>query len=74
MRNIPESEYVDCCDRFLQELAQAIAFSGLTISQIAKGTRLRWATVYNASQGVGIRMENAIRIRHFLEVNGGRNK
>lgn len=66
MRYIPESEYVSLCDKFLQDLAHDIAFSGLSISEIAKGTRLRWPTVYNASQGVAVRMENAIRIRHFL--------
>lgn len=69
MRHIPESEFAMNLERHLQELARLIAFSGLSLSEIAKGTRMKWDTVYAASQGRAIRVDNAERIRYFLEVH-----
>lgn len=69
VRYIPESEYREHFDQCLLELARAIAFSGLSISEIAKGARLKWDTVYAASQAKPVRMDNAERIRYFLEVH-----
>lgn len=69
VRHISESEFNANLDQRLLELARAIAFSGLSISEIAKGTRLKWDTVYAASQGQAVRMCNAERIRYFLKVH-----
>lgn len=69
MRYIPESEFTAHFDQCLLELARAIAFSGLSLSEIAKGTRLKWDTVYAASQGRAVRMDNAERIRYYLSVH-----
>ena len=69
VRHIPESEFAESLDRHLQELARAIAFSGLSLSEIAKGTRMKWDTVYAASQGRAVRVDNAERIRYFLKVH-----
>ena len=67
MRRIPEQEYTDYTENILHEIQRRIAWSGLTISEIARGTRMKWTTVYNASQGVAVRMESACRIVYFLE-------
>lgn len=67
MRRIPEQEYTDYTENILHEIQRMIARSGLTISEIARGTRMKWTTVYNASQGVAVRMESACRIVYFLE-------
>ena len=69
VRYIPESEFTAHFDQCLLELARAIAFSGLSISEIAKGARLKWDTVYAASQARPVRMDNAERIRYFLSVH-----
>lgn len=68
---IPESEYRNDYQRTLHELANLIARSGISLAEIAKGTRLKWDTVYAASQGRAIRMENASRIRYYLTQASG---
>ena len=67
IRSIPEAEFLADYERVKQDLARMIAYSGLTLSQIARATRMKWDTVYAASQGRAIRMENAARMRYFLE-------
>ena len=64
--HIPEGDYVAHFERVRQELARRIAYSGLSLAEIARGTRMKWDTVYAASQGRPIRMENAARIEYFL--------
>jgi len=64
---IPETDYIAHFARIRQELARRIAFSGLTLAEIAKATRMKWDTVYAASQGRPVRMENAARIQYFLD-------
>lgn len=66
---ITEQEFADDLDRRLQEMARAVAFSGLTLSEIATAARVKWDTVYKVSQGRPVRMDNAARILHFLEVH-----
>ena len=66
-RSIPEAEFAANYERVRQDLARMIAYSGLTLSQIARGTRMKWDTDYAASQGRSVRMENAARLRYFLE-------
>lgn len=65
-RTIPEGEFRAEYERIRHELANLIARSGIPLAEIAKGTRLKWDTVYAASQGRAIRMENASRIRYYL--------
>ena len=66
---ISEQEFAEDLDRRLQEMARAVAFSGLTLSEIATAARVKWDTVYKVSQGRPVRMDNAARILHFLEVH-----
>ena len=73
VRHISEAEFAENFDRCLLELARAIAASGLSLSEIAKGTRMKWDTVYAASQCRAIRMDNAEWIRYFLKVKSQSN-
>lgn len=66
-RHIPEIEFNDYVGDVLLNLQRKIARSGLSISEIAKGTRMKWGTVYNASQGVPVRVESMCRIIYFLD-------
>lgn len=68
-RYIPEHEFAEDFARRLQEMARAVAFSGLTLSEIASAARVKWDTVYKVSQGRPVRMDNAARILYFLEVH-----
>ena len=69
LRYIPEHEFAEDFARRLQEMARAVAFSGLTLSEIASAARVKWDTVYKVSQGRPVRMDNAARILYFLEVH-----
>lgn len=73
-RTIPEGEFRAEYERTRHELANLIARSGIPLAEIAKGTRLKWDTVYAASQGRAIRMENASRIRYYLTESAGDNQ
>lgn len=67
VRYIPESEFNENFDRLLVSMARAVAFSGLTISEIAAAARVNWKTVYAVSQCTPVRMDSASRIIYFLE-------
>ena len=67
MRRIPEHEYASYVDGVLHDLAHRIAVSGLTISELARGTRMSRNTVYMASQGLPVRVESACRIIYYLD-------
>lgn len=66
MRRIPENEYASYTDGVLHDLAHRIAVSGLTISELARATRMSRNTVYMASQGQPVRVESACRIIYYL--------
>lgn len=68
MRHITEAEFRTYVERRRQELALEIAKSGLTIYQIAVGTRMKWQTVQRMAQGKSVRNESQDRVRCFLEV------
>lgn len=51
----------------LNELAEEIAKSGLTIAAIAKATRLHWETVYHAASGIPVRFDSYRRLTFFLD-------
>lgn len=64
---VPESEYMAFKEARLLDLQRKIARSGLSIAQIAKGTRMKWSTVDRAAQGLPVRMEVACRIEYFIK-------
>ena len=67
VRYIPESEFVADLSRRLQEMARAVAFSGMTISELANAARVKWDTVSKVSQGQPVRMDCAARIMYVIE-------
>ena len=68
VRYITEAEFAEDYAERLRVMARAVAFSGLSISEIARAARVKWGTVYAVSQGRPVRMDNAARILHVIEV------
>ena len=60
-RRISEAEYAADLAQGLTELSDAIKRSGLTIADVARGTRCHWNTVYNAVRKVPVRFDSARR-------------
>lgn len=66
-RRIPEAEFAADLAEGLAELSTAIKASGLSIAQIARGTRCHWETVYHAANNVPVRYDSARRILYYLK-------
>lgn len=66
-RRIPEAEFAADLEEGLAEISTAIKASGLSIAQIARGTRCHWETVYNAKRKVPVRFDSARRILYYLK-------
>ena len=66
-KRIPEAEFAADLEIGLEELSRAIKTSGLTIAEIARGTRCHWETVYNAKRKVPVRFDSARRILYYLK-------
>lgn len=66
-KHIPESEFRAFTRRRRQQLALDVARSGLTISEIAAGTRLKWDTVQRIANAQPVRDESQDRVRCYLE-------
>lgn len=64
---IPEIEFSNDLSYGLNELAEEIAKTGLTIAAIAKATRLHWETVYHAASGIPVRFDSYRRLAFFLD-------
>ncbi len=74
LRYIPESEFLADLSSRLQEMARAVAFSGLTISELAVAARVKWDTVSKVSQGQPVRMDCAARIMYVIKQANQVNK
>lgn len=74
LRYIPESEFLADFSCRLQEMARAVAFSGLTISELAAAARVKWDTVSKVSQGQPVRMDCAARIMYVIKQANQANK
>ena len=68
-RRIPEAEFAADLAQGLDEIAAAIARSGLPLAAIARATRCHWETVYHAANGVPVRFDSARRIMYYLKSN-----
>jgi hypothetical protein len=64
---IPETEYAADLAQGLDELSGAIRSSGLSIAEIARGTRCHWETVYHAANNIPVRYDSARRIAYYLK-------
>lgn len=65
-RRIPEAEFAADLAQGLAELSTAIKASGLSIAEIARGTRCHWETVYHAANNIPVRYDSARRILYYL--------
>lgn len=65
-RRIPEAEFAADLAEGLAELSTAIKASGLSIAEIARGTRCHWETVYHAANNIPVRYDSARRIMYYL--------
>lgn len=63
---IPEDEFSQDLNASLNELAEKIAKTGLSLSAIARGIRCHWTTVANAANGIPVRFDSYRRIVVFL--------
>ena len=70
-RYVSEWEYAEDLRKKLNELAEGIARSGMSFSAIARGCRVGWWVVRNASKGIPVRFDSAARIGYFLGVIEG---
>lgn len=66
-RRIPEAEFAADLAEGLAEISTAIKASGLSIAQIARGTRCHRETISNASRKVPVRYDSARRILYYLK-------
>lgn len=66
-RRIPEAEFSADLAEGLAELSTAIKASGLSIAEIARGTRCHWETVYHAANNIPVRYDSARRIMYYLK-------
>jgi len=64
---IPETEYAADLAQGLDELSGSIKASGLSIAEIARGTRCHWETVYHAANNIPVRFDSARRIAYYLK-------
>ena len=70
-RRIPEAEFYADLEEGLDELSSAIVRSGLTISEIARGARVHWESVYHAKKKIAVRFDTARRIMYYLKHHAG---
>ena len=66
-RFIPESEYAADLEEGLNEIAERIARSGLSIAALARAVNCHWETVYHAANGIPVRFDNARRLLYYLD-------
>ena len=63
---------LDYLGETVKSVPEKIAFSGLNLSEIARGTGCHWSTVYNAANGIPVRFDNARRLVYFLDKNNSK--
>lgn len=65
---ISEQEYISNEQRRLDAFAQLITDSGITLYEIAKGSRVKYDTLLRALRRKVIRPENEARIRYYINI------
>ena len=65
--HITEAEFIAYEDKTLNDFAQLIRDSGVSLYEIAKGCNLSWETVKAASTGVPLKFSSQCRIRMYIE-------
>ena len=75
MVQVSEQAYFENEQARLEDLAQLIRGCGITLYEIAKGTRIKYDTLLRALRGQSIRPENEARVRFYINIkNNGNNQ
>ena len=64
---ITEEEFIAYEDKVLNDFADLIRGSGVSLYEIAKACNLSWETVKAAASGVPLKHSSQCRIRMFIE-------
>lgn len=68
MIQVPEREYMRNEAERLSAFAQLIRDSGITVYEIAKGTRIKYDTLLRALRGKSIRSDLEARVRFYIKL------
>lgn len=73
MIQVSEAEFVRNERERLDGLAQMIRECGITVYEIAKGSRVKYDTILRALRKQPIRSETEARIRHYIKIKNSHN-
>lgn len=75
MIEVSEQAYMQNEQARLDDLAMLIRECGITVYELAKGTRVKYETILRALRRKSIRPENEARIRLYIKIkNDGDNE
>ena len=75
MVQVTEAEYIRNEQARLEAFADLIRNCGISVYELAKGTRIKYDTLLRALRGQSIRPENEARVRFYINIkNNGNNQ
>lgn len=75
MVQVTEAEYIRNEQARLEAFAALIRNCGISVYELAKGTRIKYDTLLRALRGQSIRPENEARVRFYINIkNNGNNQ
>lgn len=75
MVQVTEAEYIRNEQARLEAFAALIRDCGISVYELAKGTRIKYDTLLRALRGQSIRPENEARVRFYINIkNNGDNQ
>ena len=75
MVQVTEAEYIRNEQARLDAFAALIRNCGISVYELAKGTRIKYDTLLRALRGQSIRPENEARVRFYIYIkNNGDNQ
>ena len=75
MVQVTEAEYIRNEQARLDAFAALIRNCGISVYELAKGTRIKYDTLLRALRGQSIRPENEARVRFYINIkNNGNNQ
>lgn len=75
MVQVTEAEYIRNEQARLEAFAALIRNCGISVYELAKGTRIKYDTLLRALRGQSIRPENEARVRFYINIkNNGDNQ
>ena len=68
MVQVTEAEYIRNEQARLEAFAALIRNCGISVYELAKGTRIKYDTLLRALRGQSIRPENEARVRFYINI------